>query len=400
LTAGLVTRPKDAPSATGVTLARTREQAELLRPTWESNSWPNIDADPAFYWAVFEAREEAQYPHVIVIERDGGPSAMVVARVDDARLELDLGYRTVLRPRARRLTVVPGGVMGASTAEAAQMVTSELMLALRRGEADVVLLPSVPTDSPLYVAARAAPSALCRQRMIPTMLRWRVNLPESTGELWARFSSHTRRNLRNSSNRLRRDFADRLAIQVYSEPKDVDRIFRDLEHVSGKTYQRGLGIAFVETTERRRLVELALSKGWFRAWVLEIDGAPAGFWYGYVYASVLFTGTPGYDPKYAQYRIGTYLLTQVLEGLCADDLIDVVDFGAMDAEYKRRFADESWEEADVFMYAPTVRGVALNAITTAISGANVLAKRVLIDTGLFARVRRAWRRRLARPERS
>lgn len=380
--------------------ARTREQAELLRSAWESNSWPNIDADPEFYWAVLEAREEARCPHVMVIERDGGQPAMVIARIDDARLELDLGYRTVFRPRARRLTVVPGGVVGASTADAAQMVTSELMLALRRGEADVVLLPSIPTDSPLYAAARTAPPALCRQRLVPAVLRWRVNLPENTDELWARFSSHTRRNLRNNGNRLRRGFADRLAIQDYSEPEDVDRIFRDLEHVSAKTYQRGLGIAFVETPERRRLVDLALAKGWFRAWVLEIDGAPAGFWYGYAYGGVLFTGTPGYDPKYAKYRIGTYLLTQVLEGLCADDLIDVVDFGAMDAEYKRRFADESWEEADVFIYAPTARGVALNAITTAVSGANALAKRVLVDTGLFARVRRAWRRRLARPDRS
>ena len=85
----------------------------------------------------------------------------------------------------------------------------------------------------------------------------------------------------------------------------------------------------------------------------------------------------------------------MIEELCADDGIDVVDYGFGDSEYKRRFGSDSWEEEDVLIFAPTFRGVRINATRTAVVGAARLAKAVATKIGIAAWLKRRWRQRLA-----
>jgi len=72
----------------------------------------------------------------------------------------------------------------------------------------------------------------------------------------------------------------------------------------------------------------------------------------------------------------------------------VFDFGFGDADYKRHFSDESWDESDLVLFAPTARAVAVNAGRTAVMGAAVQARRVLERFGLADRLKTMWRRRL------
>jgi CelD/BcsL family acetyltransferase involved in cellulose biosynthesis len=108
------------------------------------------------------------------------------------------------------------------------------------------------------------------------------------------------------------------------------------------------------------------------------------------------TGVTGYDPLYRDQRAGTYLLVRMLEDACADPAIDLVDYGFGDAEYKRNFGDRSWQEADVLVYAATLRGLRTNLLRTSVGGAAELARRALRKASAVARVKRAWRDRLRR----
>jgi CelD/BcsL family acetyltransferase involved in cellulose biosynthesis len=154
-------------------------------------------------------------------------------------------------------------------------------------------------------------------------------------------------------------------------------------------------VAFADTSEQRALTTLGLERGWFRAYVLHVDGAPVAFWPGYACDRTFFIGTPGYDPSFGQYRVGQYLQAEMIDDLCRDEGIDYLDYGFGDSEYKRRFGNESWEEADVLFFAPTFKGVRVRAVRGGVSSSAGLAKRVL-GGERAEKLKKAWRARLAR----
>ncbi len=324
---------------------------------------------------------------------------MVMGRLEIINLEGRIGYRTVHNPRLRSVTIVPGGIAGATTPEACEALLGALLGALRSGVADVAILPGVRTDSELWRAVAATPF-LRHGHCAPRTDHWKLDLPASFDEFMASLSKNARGQMRTRANRLRRDFGESLTMEVLSTPDDADRVFADVGGLATRTYQHELGVAFGADEERQRLVRLALERRWFRAYVLYVAGRPIAFWQGYVYDRTFFIGSPGYDPEISEYRPGSSLLVQVIEHLCADEGIDVLDYGSMYADYKRRFGSSSWKEGDVFLYAPTFRGASVNAIRTGVLWAHGMGKRVVSGTGVGRRIKADWRARLTRANRT
>jgi CelD/BcsL family acetyltransferase involved in cellulose biosynthesis len=138
-----------------------------------------------------------------------------------------------------------------------------------------------------------------------------------------------------------------------------------------------------------------MEHGWFRAWVLYVRGAPVAFWPGEAFGGRFRSGIPGYDPAFNQYRVGTYVLMRMIEDLCADEAVTLLDFGFGDAEYKRRFGDRSWLEEDVLVYARRLRPAWVNIVRTSFLGANAAAFALGRRVGVFSRIKNWWRSRLS-----
>jgi CelD/BcsL family acetyltransferase involved in cellulose biosynthesis len=373
-------------------VARGFDAVEALRARWERFSFQRVDADIDFFTTFASTSPKVVRPHVVSFQADGA-EAMVVGRLEQTRLATSLGYKTLYEPEVRLLVVAHGGLTGAGSDELSRASVGELRAALRRGEADAALLPAVRTSSPLYRAAREVPF-LERQHFATAGTHWALELPESFDSFLKSRSKKTRENARVYRNRLHREFGDRITLEVLATPDEIDRIFTDLPTVARHTYQSGLGVAFADTAVRRELVGLGLDRRWFRAYVMYLDGKPIAFWPGTAYGRTFYVGTPGYDPAYAQYSIGTILLLHVVEHLCADSAVDVLDYGFGDSEYKRRFGTTSWEEADVLLFAPTSKGIRVNLARTALLAGDRLARSVLERSGLARELKRRWRRRL------
>jgi CelD/BcsL family acetyltransferase involved in cellulose biosynthesis len=85
----------------------------------------------------------------------------------------------------------------------------------------------------------------------------------------------------------------------------------------------------------------------------------------------------------------------VIEDLCGDDGVSVLDYGFGEADYKRQFGNESWLESDVLVFAPSFKAARVNLTRTAIAGSADVAKRTLDRLGVLDSVKRRWRGRLA-----
>jgi hypothetical protein len=372
-----------------IVVARSLEEVEAIRDVWTSWQWnPNADID--FYLQVLRLRPEIVRPHVLVLYRDNAPIAMLVGRLVMGKVEARLGYASLFRAQARTLTFIQGGQAGDMSAENSGLLIAEIMRSLRMGEADLADFRFVRTDSPLYQVLAGHPGLFMRDRFPRTQPHWKLILPNKVEDLYGRFTSKGRKNLRWQAKKLTEEFSGR--ITCFRRPEELDRMFHDVEEVASKTYHRGLGVGFVDNAEMRERMQLEAEQGRLRAHVLYLADKPGAFWIGNMSGGRFFSDFLGYDGRWAKYSPGTFLMTKVLEGMCTEQIKEV-DFGLGDADYKGRFGNCSWEDSSISIFAPSFTGLRINAFRTPTMLAERVVKNTLGKTQILARMKRLWRDR-------
>ena len=385
-----------APRGDGRSIRVLRDADELasVRDAWLRLRRDQVAVDPDFFEAALRADPRIVRPHLVVLEENGTAQAMLVARIESLELAVRAGYRTLYAPQVRALTVVYGGILGDVDEQMFLLLLGSVRRALADGEADVAIFRYLPLDSPFHQIASTTPPAVSRQRGADSEIHWELTLPGSVDDVLALLSGKSRRRTNWQSRKLEKDYEGRLSIRLFTEPSDLDDFFRDVETIAGRTYQRALGVAFGDTPAHRERTRVSMEHGWFRGYVLHLDGQPAAFHHGELYQGRFRLGSPGYDAWFASLSIGTYLLLHLIDDLCKRDDARVLDYGVGDAEYKRRFGTTSWLEGNVFVYATTFRGIRIN-LTRAVLLAGVRGAKRIADRGGFAKtLKQRWRKSL------
>ena len=89
-----------------------------------------------------------------------------------------------------------------------------------------------------------------------------------------------------------------------------------------------------------------------------------------------------------------FLFLRMVEDLCLNNGIKLIDFGFGEAEYKRNYCDQKWEEASIYIFAPTFSGVTLNFLRSSTALLSRLAKALLERFNILQNVKRRWRDKL------
>jgi len=211
-------------------------------------------------------------------------------------------------------------------------------------------------------------------------------------------SGARRSDLRRHIRKIEAGVAGRPDVVCYRGLSELDKTFADVEEIARKTYQRGLGVGFADNARVRSRLALGAKKGWLRAYVLYLGGRPAAFWIGMLYRRTFVGEFLGFDPEFRSLSPGMFLMMKVLETLCdraAGDVVDRVDFGLGDAEYKRVLADKAWQEASVYIFSPNCKGLVLKLLRMMANLTNEAAKKGLMAANVLPRFKRMWRDRLA-----
>jgi hypothetical protein len=373
----------------------TGEAIASLRDSWLALSPSRLDADPDYLAAVSAVRPEVISPYIATVERGESPTAMAIGRLETYALPCKVGYQRIPLPKLRTITIVDGGMLGDLADGGAEQLVRELVAVVDRDEAEALAFHRLQTGSPAHEAVlRVGDLSRRRFRVDAPRPRWQLDLPDSREEYLKSRSRSTRESLRRYEKRFEKDFAGRIEVRRFQMADDFDAIVSDMEPVAAKSYQRSLGVGFTDSREFRVLIELGLRRGWFRAWVLYIDGVPSAFWFGFGYGGVFSIGSPGYDPALGDYRVGNYVHLRMIDDLCHDPTISTVDYGSGDAEYKRRFGSFSSDEQDVLLLGRGLRPLGARLGLDAAAGVNRTAKAVLRGRQAEA-IRRRWRHRSA-----
>lgn len=376
-----------------IDVARTVEEVEHLRPLWQRMP-THPDADLDFYLTIVRSREEVERPHVIVLGRGERPRLLLIGRIESRPLPLSIGYKTIQGPRVRTLMVLYQGLLGQGSLADYACLLEELKQTLKRGEADYVHFNYLPNESYLYRLAGSSLPIHCRDLSGVPNPHYRLTLGRSYEDYQQSLSRATRKTLRRYAKRLESEWAGRLRLVCYSRLADHETIMRDCEAIARTTYQRQLGVGFREDEEMRRRTRLELERGWLRAYVLYLEERPAAFSFVLCSGEMAYANETGYDPAFREWRVGHYLNEKVIEDLCLEPGLEALDYGFGDADYKRAICDQVWDESLLYIFAPTLRGLALRAMVSGVRLLTEWAKAAMGRLGLLSSLKRTWRRRL------
>lgn len=385
------------PRNTRVEVFRTREEIERLRAVWEKwQSHPNSDIDA--YLTVLRALPGGADPLAFVLYENESPRAMLVGRVENGDLTLRIGYKDIAKVSARKMVFIYGGLLGTPNAQNCKALMQAVRSLLKEGHAQVAFFNSLPIDSPLYEAA-VSQSFWTRDHAATFQLHRRMTLPANASEFYRGLSSKVRKNLGWQARKFEKDFDGLLRLNCFHRAEDLAEMFRDVETIATKTYQRGLGVGFESNPVLRDRLTLEAQRGWLRAFVLYVNNRPSAFWIGKIYGETFYSDFMGYDPEFAKYSPGMYLVTRVIERFCDSingDAPEVIDFGLGDAQYKSVLGTSEWQEASLHLFAPTLAGLSLNIFRTPAALLNRFGQRML-DKESVLKLKRAWRSRV-RPQ--
>ena len=379
-----------------VRVVRDYAGVEDIRPIWRSwQSLPNADID--FYLTILRSHPEMLSPHILVLYRGDRPEAMLVGRIDQSLLEFKMGYKALYKASVRQLTLINGGGLGNLSPENCEFLVLELMNSLKREKLDVAFFNHLRMDSGLYKAVTRFPGFLTRDHFQVPLVHRSMLLPDTVEEVYRGFSAKVRKNLKWQARKLSNDFPGGVEVRTFCKVQDLDQMIQSVEQVAKNTYQRGLGVGFIDGPEMRKRLSLEAERGWLRAYILYIAGVPAAFWIGNLYGDTFHSNYMGYDVGYSKYSVGMYLIMRTIEnmvGRSGAGKPSQIDFGLGDAQYKEVLGNCDWEEATSRIFSPTFKGICLSALWTSTMLVNRAARNLLSRAGMVQKIKRTWRDKL------
>jgi hypothetical protein len=359
-----------------VTVATTPDQLDAIAASWDQIPIASPHASRSLFTVVQRVSDGTSRPHVMLIENDGRPPILVVARVERRPLHVKAGYRVLFTAPARWLVVVAGGVVGAETPADYRQVTELLRATLRTGEVDILQLSKVEVDGPLHRAALQDVPGYRRDHGSTPVKHHRSDLSAGVDAFLAARSKGTRWRLRRRLRKLD-DAPPKMVVRRIGPDDSVDDATRTLDSIAARSYQRGIGVGFADDELHRAFMASAIEGGPFRAWVLSVDGNPVAFLDGLLHERTFHLFETAFDGALADDEPGAILMARVLAELAEEPDVDAFDYGFGDAQYKQSLSDASWDEVDVLEFAARPRALCLNAVTVAATYGVTTAKRVL-----------------------
>lgn len=359
---------------------------ESIRDLWQQ--WqihPNADVD--FFASVVESRPSVVNPMAMVLFFKGTPVALAVGRLENFILPATFGYLKIFNSALLQFSIVYGGLMGAWDEKGAAAFVNYLRKWMKQDRVDAIYLAAMHCEHPVYQAAvRGAPFFL-RHTPIKDNFHWWAELAE-TPEL---FKSKINKADRKKERKLAQHSGGEIGFKMFQIPEDVPEFCSTAEKISQTTYLRGLGAGFCDNAEMRNRLGVTSRKGWMKGFILYANNQPCAFQLGTLYQSVLYLDYTGFKSDLHPYSPGRILFIKMVDQLCSTHAVRGIDFGFGDAEFKRRYADRSWKESDLYLFNQTPTLLMANLVRNSVTLFRGIAEKALRRFDFHDQVKKWWR---------
>jgi CelD/BcsL family acetyltransferase involved in cellulose biosynthesis len=326
-----------------------------------------------------------------IITRTGadGTQALIAARVDRVTATMRVGYRQVVPLRPVTYQVMEGGILG-DTADADELLAA-ILDAAAAAKATVITLPRLALDHPLALAAQSIRRPWLR-RPEPRSPHHRSCIGDGGYDELMAGSKSTRKRVRKYERTLSRDHE--VTLEIFASPEELETFLTDATPIAESSYQHALGAGLGAPGEADRLRGLA-RLGWFRGFILSVDGEAWTFDYGMRFGDSFAAGATAYRPEHAKKRPGNIALARWIDELGRSGVAEI-DWGAGDADYKQSLSTSVIDEQALVIYRRTPVGTLLAVLAAAVDLLDRAGRSVADRFGSAQKVKTRLRARLRR----
>jgi hypothetical protein len=373
---------------TEIRVLRSLDDIEAIRADLTRlNSHPEHNWD--IYWSVFRDQKHPPEPYVAALLEDGRLRAGLVGRVERGHVHLKLGYWKPVRVPVRRIFIPRQGLLGQGDAGALRAMVERVVQDLRDRRADLAVFEFPEQDSALHRAAKGVALGFwMRDRAPERRVHRYLTLPATFEEF-----DRQHKGLLQKVRKFEKAFEGRYEHRLLTREDEIEAFCDGADALVSGTWQRGLGIGFLNSEEHRGRIRAAARRGAWRAFVTLVDRKTVAFWIGCSFGSSAFLWWTAYDASQRVYSPGLVALTRMVEHLISKG-VTTVDFGGGDAPYKERLCNDSRWEENVCIFAPGFKGVLAHGVHGLDEAVRNLSRTTL--KGLANRLKTPWRRLIAR----
>jgi hypothetical protein len=226
---------------------------------------------------------------------------------------------------------------------------------------NAVRFESIPTDSALYQLARSRDPLLrgwwtCF--LTAPEPRRLVRIQGGFDAYLEKFDGRRRRKLHHEIRRLEQQCAGALRVSVITTVAELDAFVKAAKLISSVSWQGTVLGLLIHPESAQRLLLLRLAeRGWLRCYLLSGGEQPIAFVIGRQAQGVFYYDQVAYDGAWSEWSPGKVLLLKILEDLHGSGRFDWLDFRHGDAEYKKQFSTESYDEGGLLLVRSNLRNL-------------------------------------------
>jgi Acetyltransferase (GNAT) domain len=365
----------------------TIKAVEELRPNWD-DCIHSVETDIDYYLHKVRSDPSVLHPYVIVVPDGGAVRAMVIGIVKKLRVSAVTAFINVPGPKATVLEILRGGRVGCQSPEIDRLLALQLSKALRGDEVDFLTFERIAWDSGLRRELQEFLGLRLKKRLSYSHDSG-LNLPPRGGTVG--FSQKLKRELRRKARILNRTFPQKVNFKCLSGPIELAAGLRDAMTIATKTWKHSFGWGLVGSAQAQEDLNFLIDRGLLRIYMLYVEESPAAFLIGPFYNRTFYYQYVGYQSEFEPFAVGWLLTEWALKHL-VDVGAERVDFGGRgNLGCNRRLGCKESHDADVHIYAFTIRGLCLNAFFSATQVAQAFCREALLRLRLN-RTRKVWMR--------
>lgn len=369
---------------------------ENLRPAWaalqNAQDYPIIHADIDRYLAVLSNADPNQTPCIGLVKDHNQVVVLLIGVLKPNCIDCKLGYNHLWTPTFSSWSIIYGGVLGHLDDALCNFLTDSLLHTLKSQNIQGIVFERIRTDNPLFAALKRNITRLRQPFYARKLIHFNCLLSSSFDELLSRCSKNRRSVIRKKERKLHAAYPNQVAFKRFSSPDQVSIAVQDMAYISAKTYQSAYGAGVNDDDRTIHLLTDCAQKGWLLAYVLYIQKSPCAFYLAYKYKHICFGDRMGYDPKWAQYSVGTIVLIGMLKDICQEPKIMIWDSDHGQERHKQWPQGDKWQECTWMILSFCPKLIIANLIASVLTALSVICKKITMQNKtLFEKIQRIRR---------
>jgi hypothetical protein len=372
------------------------DDLHLMKSQWinllEINNSQNIYIDPQFFIEQFETFSVNYTPHIIVFSKYDKVVGFIFGKEVKKKLKVNIGYLKFNTPQIKTLEIEKNGILTYGDEDVILTIQSYFNYLLKLKEYGLIEFNHFSENSIFWeiLNEKKINGKQIKQNGAEYIAKIRNS---ETGEVLTYHNAKTLRRFKKYDKNLNEYFKNKVIIKVYDSLDNLDEFLINSERITKKSYHYKMGIGILNNKIWKNTLSIFTKIKYFKGFILYGDSKPIANNYGLVYKNYYYAFTMSYDSDYRKIMPGFFLLRRVFENLISSNL-DYFHFGYGEAEYKKKYANISYNEATFRIFGNTLMANLVFFINWICNIFNTNFINILNHFGLLNKIKKLWRTKL------